>query len=241
MRYCKQLTSMALTMGVLLAMACGESPVTVAADLAPSFAKGGNGGGGGGGRGGGPGSGDDGDPAQVVVRDAGGDAVTSDGDPLYVDGVETVNVAITATDFHFQMGTHKKKANRDLALKLGPSTDGSSDPFGGEQQVLDGVGFRIHEGIVTIACDGVEITTHGRFLFGSSLGMAHLAFGVPGIDPEGGLAGDLLTVSRVDNEDGTSTWTITSDGAGYLRLEDVFEGTFEVPFQFTVTGEPGCS
>lgn len=217
-----------LALGATMSLACAESPAAPTVDPIVSFAKGG------GGRGGGPG-GDEGPVAQLTVRDDAGDGISSDNGTAYIDGAERVEVAITADDFHFKPSTHKK-GTRTLSVSLGaPTLFGDVDPFDEQPQELgQGADFRIHSGISTLACDDT-VVTFGRLSWFGSLNQGpyyHLAFGVPD------LGGDSLTITRVGDSE-SSTWTITSTGTGYLRADAAYQGTFNVPFEFTVTGE-GC-
>ena len=220
MRNYRQLVGMAFTMGVLFAMACEESPVTPV-DVVPSFGRGGGGGGGGGKP---PPSG----PAATLdIRDAIGDKVNSDGLGTYTDGEAKAQVAITGGDFHFKARTHRK-GTRSVTLTL-PAVAGGVQTF--DDEFFD---FRVHLGLLWIPCGGSGVTTHGRFLLETTEGQAHLAFDVPD------LGGDPLSIVRADNGGGTSTWTITSTGDGFLRLDNVHVGDFAFPFEFIVTGEGVC-
>ena len=221
--------TMALMVGAFLALGCGDSPLTPEGEVSPQFMAGGGRGGGGGGGGG------EGSAATLTVDDGAGYLVLSDGQGAYTDGEGHVEVAISDGDFHFSPNTHRKKGARFIRLTLGPGD--SPDPFQGNEEILGFPSdFRVHLGLVhTVTC-GETTETHGRFLWASTLGQAHLAFDVPNVNYEG----DPLTITRTGDAD-SSTWTITSMGSGYLRIDNVPVGTFSLPFQFTVTGQPGCS
>ncbi len=198
-------TTVALTMGALIALACGESPVTAPADLAPSFAKPP-------GAGGGPNSGT---PLSITLT---GVHVTEDSDGPYIDGVFGVMAIIDQNDdLKFDIDAPKKSsAPREICFHFGnnlvtPGTDGASIPA----EICGGPLWNTRDVDLSTMVPTTSSEVGSRFIVTPGDGVEYkVRYGPEPLGPVCGLPSDKVSIKGVDTDsDGTSdTWDLDATG-----------------------------